>query len=141
MCIALYNLLLVPDSSSLVVPIRHDHRRRSQPVRKHADDAGPGAELQDRFPGQVQLEFSRAGVRLGVSALLVVAVGAMLHKVGAQQERAFPESLSADLLAALADTYRCTSVGGKGGSRERRAGWQTAVQAVKLIIVVAQQQF
>lgn len=85
-CIALYIFvtLLVPDSSSLVVPVRHDHRRRSQPVRKHADDASPGAELQDRFPGQVQLGFSRAGGVL-LDATALAAVGAMLHEVGAQQ--------------------------------------------------------
>lgn len=54
--ILLQSLLLVfPDTPSLVVPVRHDYRRRSQPVRQHADDAGPGTKLQNGLPSQAQL--------------------------------------------------------------------------------------
>lgn len=113
------SFLFLPNTPSLVVPVCHDHRRRSQPVREHADDAGSGAELQNGFPGQGQIRFSRADVGLVVAAL---TVRAMLHKVGAQQERTFPESLPADFLAMSADVR----IGWQSGWQQRERGRRTS---------------
>lgn len=135
-CLA-FSFFIVLDTPSLVIPVRHYHRRRAKPVREHAHDAGPGAELQNGFPGQVQFGFSRDDLTgLVFTALVTDTVGTMLHKVGAQQERAFPESLAADFFAVLVDLWigrRRGWVGGAARARERE-GQADRVQLLRVFV-------